>query len=436
MQEQNGLRRDLGARRPLSPLEAIEPTRAPTRPGGRKRKKRKKPMGQTMRLVNSVLTALLIILIIAVTAHVWLSIQVSSSGPLMKDKLINIARGKSEHAIASLLEKEGIIASRHIFLVHQSSYRLWEYLHRRRPDTLKAGDYEIKASSSVADVAALIRKGKTQPLFIAIPEGLTSYAIVRRLRANKNLTGDIPEVPPEGFLMPATYDVQRNASRADVLQRMAEQQRKFLRKAWQQRQPDLPYKDVSEALIMASIVQREMGPRDDPARIAGVFINRLRRGMRLQSDPTILYGKYGSQVAWRSTIYRSYIREKTTHNTYQIDGLPPTPICNPGRVAIQAALNPAQTKALYFVADGKGGHIFSETLEEHNRAVEEWRKIERRIREAQKAKAAAQKEAAQSQAAVVMPIQSNSKPASAPDYSGPAGLKAPDGTPLPQQRPR
>ena len=180
---------------------------------------------------------------------------------------------------------------------------------------------------------------------------------------------------------------------------------------WEKRQADLPLKDVSEALILASIVEKETGPKDQPERIAGVFVNRLRKGMRLQSDPTILYGKYGSKVAWGSTIFRSDIQKKTTHNTYQIDGLPPTPICNPGRASLRAALNPAQTKDLFFVANGEGGHIFSETVEQHNRAVAQWRKIEKKIKAAQKARAAEAKPSGTTKQASVTRINAIAAPA-------------------------
>ncbi len=423
MQQQQGPQRD-ATMRPVSPIEAVEPARAPAPPGRRKRKKRKKSAGPAMRLLNSTLTALLLIFLTAGTAHVWLSYKTAAPGPMREDKLINIARGKTEHQIAEILEQHGVVESRYLFLAHQFSERLLNYLRQRKSVTLKAGDYRVKAASSVAEIAAIIRAGKSELISVAIPEGLTSYEIVRRLRANKNLTGDILEVPPEGALRPDTYRVRLQASRRDVLKLMARQQSRFLQSAWQGRQPSLPYKDIVEAVILASIVEKEMGPNDDPSRIAGVFVNRLRRGMRLQSDPTILYGKFGQKVAWGSKIYRSDIRRKTTHNTYQIDGLPPTPICNPGRAAIEAVMNPAQTNDLYFVADGKGGHIFSATLAEHNRAVAEWRKIERGIRAAQKAKS------------IAGTLRGSKAGAGhAQTSSAAADLLAPDGTPLPWRRP-
>ena len=275
---------------------------------------------------------------------------------------------------------------------------------------------------------------------VSVPEGLTSYQIVQRLLAKEDLTGSIAQVPPEGFLMPDTYHVRRKADRTEILQRMADAQRKFLSDAWEKRQPDLPFTNVSEALILASIIEKETGPKDDPARIAGVFVNRLRRGMRLQSDPTILYGKFGTKVQWGSTIYRSDIEKKTTHNTYQIDGLPPTPICNPGRASLLAALNPARTNDLFFVSNGEGGHIFSETVAEHNRAVAQWRKIEKRIKQAQKERALKLAKSNSAAQPAVTRINTAAIPGrdKAPAAAQPAApateYRATDGTPLPVRK--
>lgn len=339
-----------------------------------------------MRWLNGLLTFLMVVLLAMTGAAVWFTDQVDKSGPVTETTMVTIPSGAGTRTIAKLLETKGVITSRHVFLAHQFAHRVWARGQGRKVEQLKAGDYEINPGYSVRKVAEIIRSGKATLVSVSVPEGLTSYQIVNRLLKHPNLTGEITEVPPEGFLMPDTYRVSMNASRQDVLELMANEQRKFLRSIWQQKQPDLPYKDVSEALILASIIEKETGRNDDPARIAAVFVNRLRKGMRLQSDPTILYGKFGTKVAWGSTIYRSDIQKKTTHNTYQIDGLPPTPICNPGRASIKAALNPAQTKELFFVANGKGGHIFSETVQQHNRAVAQWRKIEKEIRAQQKAK--------------------------------------------------
>src|SRR5690606_12136402 len=235
----------------------------------------------------------------------------------------------------------------------------------------------------------ILSQGKAVLYRLSIPEGLTSQQIVARLKAEENLAGDITEVPPEGSLLPDTYRYSRGTARADIIERMRADQRRFIAAIWDKRQKDLPFQTIEQALVLASIVEKETGRADERERIAGVFVNRLRRGMRLQSDPTIIYGIAGGQGTLGRPITRSDIDTPTAHNTYAITGLPPTPICNPGRAAIEATLNPAKTKDVYFVADGTGGHSFSETLKEHNAAVQVWRQIEREMRARQAAAASA-----------------------------------------------
>ncbi|MGI9423227.1 MAG: endolytic transglycosylase MltG [Hyphomicrobiaceae bacterium] len=396
-----------------------------------------------MRWLNGFLTFILAMMAVAAGSAIWFSHQVDRTGPLAEVRLISIQQGKGTRAIATQLETAGLISSRHIFLAHQIAHNMWERAQGRVPQTLKAGDYQLKPGASVREIASVIRGGKAVLISVPVPEGLTSHQVVQRLRANDQLTGEIETPPPEGFLLPDTYRVPIKAERNAVLGMMAREQRKFLSKVWEERRPDLPYKDVSEALIMASLVEKETGPKDDPARIAGVFVNRLRKGMRLQSDPTILYGKFGSKVNWGSKIFRSDIQKKTTHNTYQIDGLPPTPICNPGRASIAAALNPADTKDLYFVANGKGGHIFSETVQQHNRAVAQWRKIEREIRAAEKAKAQLPLTDAVPKAQVVVATtnaeaspQARATPQAAAAAAQPQQAVGTNGVPLPQRKPQ
>ncbi|MGI9411757.1 MAG: endolytic transglycosylase MltG [Hyphomicrobiaceae bacterium] len=397
-------------------------------------------MSAAMRWLNGLLTFLLIAMFGGTGGLIWFNHQVNSEGPLREEKLFSIPSGKGTRAIAESLEESGIISSRHVFLSHQLAHSIWERTLGRTPKQLKAGDYAIKPGATMRQVAEVIRKGKAVLVSVSVPEGLTSYQVVQRLLVNEQLTGDIGQVPPEGFLMPDTYRVPLKATRAEVVQMMAAEQRKFLSQAWEKRQPDLPFTNVSEALILASIIEKETGPKDDPARIASVFVNRMRRGMRLQSDPTILYGKFGTKVQWGSTIYRSDIEKKTTHNTYQIDGLPPTPICNPGRKSLLAALNPAQSNDLFFVSNGEGGHIFSETVAEHNRAVAQWRKIEKRIKKAQKERAV---EVAQSKSRSPTPvtrintaaIPNREKAPTATQPAPTAEFRASDGTPLPVRKP-
>jgi len=224
---------------------------------------------------------------------------------------------------------------------------------------------------------------------VTLAEGLTSYQVVQRLMAHPELRGEIAEIPPEGRLLPDTYKFGSNDTRQDIIERMRAAQAKFLAKVWPTRDPDIVVTTPEEALILASIVEKETGRADERPRIASVFENRLKKKMRLQSDPTIIYGLVGGKGALDHPIQQEELDRETGYNTYKINGLPPTPIANPGRAAIEAVLRPAKTKDLYFVADGSGGHIFAPTLDEHNKNVVAWRKIEREIRAREAAEAAA-----------------------------------------------
>ena len=220
-------------------------------------------------------------------------------------------------------------------------------------------------------------EGRSIQHSITIPEGLTSAQIVARINEHPILVGDIDYIPAEGSLLPETYKFTRGASRQEVLERMQRAHQKVVDEAWEHRIEDLPIQTKEDLITLASIVEKETGRADERNRVAAVFLNRLKRGMKLQSDPTILYGLYGGE-AWEKsrTIYRSDMQRPNAYNTYQIEGLPPGPIANPGRASIEAVANPSRTDDLYFVADGSGGHAFSETLAEHNRNVEKWRAIE------------------------------------------------------------
>jgi UPF0755 protein len=246
-----------------------------------------------------------------------------------------------------------------------------------KPLELKAGDYEIKKNSSMAEIMETLTQGRGVLSKITIPEGMTSLQVVEKLREQDELVGDITEIPPEGSLLPDTYRFSKGMERRELLDRMQGEMQRFLATAWERRQPSLPIKTPEEAMIFASIVEKETGRADERGRVAAVFMNRLKKGMRLQSDPTVIYGIAGGQGPLGRSITRADLDTKTSHNTYQIGGLPPTPICNPGRSAIEASLAPPATNDLYFVADGTGGHTFSDTLKEHNAAVTNWRKVER-----------------------------------------------------------
>ncbi|MEO1651741.1 MAG: endolytic transglycosylase MltG, partial [Pseudomonadota bacterium] len=338
--------------------------------------------------MSALTTATLIGCVAVAAGFVWFNGAATGAGPLSESTTFKVTPRQGARAIARRLEQAGVIRSEQLFMARYMQHRASSWMNLRRAPILKAGTYEFSPGASVDSIMAELERGRGALKFITFPEGKTSHAIVARLNRDERLTGEVDVVPPEGILLPSTYDITPGMARAEVLQRMQEQQQAALEKLWAERAPNLPISTPEEAIILASIVQREMGPNDDPKRIASVFYNRLRRGMRLQSDPTILYGIFLGPVNWSKPILRSEIRRPTAHNTYQINGLPPTPICNPGIQAIEAVLRPAETEDLFFVADGKGGHFFSKTLAEHRARTREWRKIERAFRKREREEAA------------------------------------------------
>ena len=327
--------------------------------------------------------ALLLMLLVGGLAYLFDS-QIEAAGPLAGPKVVVIPKNEGAHEIASRLEREGVVTDRRLFIAGYLWAKFAAWLEGAKPVQLRAGDYAVKQNASIRQVIEQLTEGKTIAYKVTVPEGLTSHQIVERLKADANLAGDITAVPPEGALLPETFIVERGAPRQAILDRMQAESRRLLEKAWAQRKKDLPLKSLEEAVILASIVEKETGRNDERERVAAVFLNRLKQNMRLQSDPTILYGLTGGKTVWSRPIQKNEITQKTSHNTYQIDGLPPTPICNPGRASVEAVLNPADTNDLYFVADGTGGHVFAATLKDHNANVLKWRAAEKDL----KAKAA------------------------------------------------
>lgn len=360
-----------------SPAERLEPTR----PVFRQRFRREPgPSRPFVRILSGLFTLLLILMVVAGAAAIALHGRLNAPGPLTASKVVVVPRGEGSNEIATRLEREGVIADRRLFMAGYLVSKLNAWFDGSGPYQLKAGDYQVPPAASIRHVMDVIAEGKTITYRVTIPEGLTSYQIVERLKADQNLSGDLAEVPEEGSLLPETFIIQRGAARQSIIDNMRAEMRKVQEKAWEQRSKDLPFKSWEEAVILASIVEKETGRNDERDRVAAVFINRLRQKMRLQSDPTILYGISAGKTVWNRPIVRSEINQKTAHNTYQIDGLPPTPICNPGRASIEAVLNPASSKELYFVADGTGGHVFSETLKDHTANVQKWRVIEKELK--------------------------------------------------------
>jgi len=294
-----------------------------------------------------------------------------------------VNQGSSLSEISQNLEKENIIKSSQIF-------KLVTKL-RGNESKFKAGEFLLMKSYSMADIYNELSSGKEVLYPFTIAEGLTSDQIVRVINTNKLFDENLEVSPDEGTLLPETYMIPKGMKASMLLKKMQNAQIDLIDSLWPARQKDLPISSKEEAIILASIVEKETAHNSERDIIAGVFINRLRLGMRLQTDPTIIYGISKGEPLYNSkgerrTLYKSEIYKKTPWNTYQIDGLPPTPICNPGEASIRAVLNPRNTKFLFFVADGTGGHAFAKTNEEHIANVNKWRKIERSIQRSQRKK--------------------------------------------------
>ena len=353
-----------GARRTLlSPGEALQPNPAPPPPPG---PRKARPIVATVSGVLSFLGIAAVALVILASLAVQ---RIGSPGPLPADKVVIIAPGTDVGDIIGQLEQEGVIDSATLM-----TGTLYAEGDRSR---IKAGEYLFKQSASLRDVIDTLVSGKQILHPITIPEGLTSEQICDRLKADDILTGDIKAIPKEGTLMPDTFKFARGTTREQLLRTMAQEQRKIVADVWSHRAPDTTIKSPYDMVTLASIVEKETGKADERPRVAGVFVNRLVKGIPLQSDPTIVYGIVGGKATLGRGILKSEIEQKTPYNTYAISGLPPGPICNPGRAALEAVANPSRTKEIYFVADGTGGHAFAETLDQHRQNVTRWRQLEK-----------------------------------------------------------
>lgn len=309
-----------------------------------------------------------LLLLIAVAVGLWAAWTYAGPGPRAqngKATTVFIEPGSGLAAIADKLDDAEVVRSDLLFTLAA--------MVTGGAEDLKAGEYEFASHASMRRVLADVRAGKVVRHGVTIPEGFTSEMAVERLMAEPILTGPVA-VPAEGAILPATYDYQRGEARAAVLKRMTDAQTKLLAELWAKRQPDLPLKTPQEAVALASIVEKETALPAERPRIAAVFVNRLRKGMRLESDPTIIYGVTKGKPLGRP-ILASEVRGETPWNTYVIPGLPRTPIANPGRASLEAVLNPPKSNELFFVADGTGGHVFAETFEQHQANVAKWRKI-------------------------------------------------------------
>ena len=305
-----------------------------------------------------------------IAAAGWVIWTYRGPGPRAKHGAVTdviLPRGASTTQIAGALKAAGVIGSRNVFYL--AAKLGGEGRH------LKAGEYEFRSGQSMASVLADIAQGKAVKRFVAVPEGWTSGMAVDAVRAQPMLTGEV-EAPPEGSILPDSYLVARGQDRAEVVAKMRAARDDLLAKLWASRSPDLPLKTPEEAVTLASIVEKETGIASERPRIAAVFENRLRQGMKLESDPTIIYTITKGRPLGRG-ITRSELDRVTPYNTYKIVGLPPTPIANPGRAALAAVLNPPKSDEMFFVADGTGGHVFASAYADHAANVAKWRVIER-----------------------------------------------------------
>jgi UPF0755 protein len=317
---------------------------------------------------NAVITLLVLVAIVGGVAAAVGKHRFDAPGPLQQDRVVNITRGQGLKDIADQLQREGVIDQPYVFM--------GGVIARKARDELKYGEYQFQRQASLHDVVDTLMEGKVVQHQVTVPEGLTAEQIVARLLENDILSGPVKEIPKEGSLMPETYRVTRGTTREQLIQRMQQSQRRALQDAWDRRSPDLPIQSPEQLVTLASIIEKETGRADERNRVAAVFVNRLKQKMRLQSDPTIIYGLVGGKGTLGRPIMRSEIEQPTPYNTYVIGGLPPGPIANPGRAALEAAANPSRTRELYFVADGSGGHSFSESLDQHQRAVSRLRQTE------------------------------------------------------------
>ena len=374
-------------------------------------------------VASNALTLFIVLLVVAAGILAWGREEFNGAGPLAEPICFRVERGDSLSAVSRALETRGAVSDARIFRVGAD--------YSDKADGLKFGSYLLPPGASMAQVLEVLTTAgqstcgrdvnfriginsvdlvlseldlatqryteivKFDPATEAVPaayldvaeepdlrwrvtlaEGVTSWQVVDALKRADFLEGVIAEVPPEGSLSPDSYEVDRGSDRVALIAEMTQRQVDVLAKAWAERDEGLPYETPEEALVMASIVEKETGIADERPQVASVFVNRLRQGMRLQTDPTVIYGITKGEGVLGRGLRQSELRRETPWNTYVIDGLPPTPIANPGQLSIEAALNPDSTEYLFFVADGTGGHAFAETLDAHNENVARWRAIE------------------------------------------------------------
>jgi UPF0755 protein len=352
---------------PRSPRAALEPEQVPPPP-----KRSERARNPFVVVGNAVITFVLVLMIGVGGGYIYGRQKIEAPGPLQADKIVNIPARAGMTDIADILQREGVIDNNRWAFIG-SVFAL------KARSELKPGEYAFQKNASLRDVIGTMVEGKVVQHAVTIPEGLTSEQIVARLSDNDIFVGSVREMPREGTLLPETYKFPRGTPREQVVARMQQAQKRTLAEIWERHSPDLPIKTPEQLVTLASIVEKETGKPDERSRVAAVFVNRLRQKMKLQSDPTIIYGLVGGKGTLGRPIKRSEIQQPSPYNTYVVDGLPPGPIANPGRASLEAAANPARTRDLFFVADGTGGHAFSDTYDQHQKNVAKLRSMEKQI---------------------------------------------------------
>jgi peptidoglycan lytic transglycosylase G len=354
---------------PRSPRAALEPEQVavPTRRTGRAR-------NPFVIAGNAVFTLLILLVLGGAAAFVVGKSRFEAPGPLDEDKVVNIPPRLGLMEIAETLRREGVMNENNAIFIGS-------VLALKARTELKFGEYLFAKHASVRDVLETMVEGKVVQHPITVPEGLTSEQTAQILLDSDFLTGNINAIPREGSLLPGTYNESRGVTREQVIQRMQAAQARLLKDIWEHRNPDLPLKTPEQLVTLASIIEKETGKPEERTRVAAVFVNRLKQKIKLQSDPTIIYGLVFGKGRLDHPITKSEKEQPTPYNTYVIDGLPPGPITNPGRASLEAAANPARTKELFFVADGTGGHAFSDSYDQHQKNVGKLRTIEQEAKD-------------------------------------------------------
>jgi UPF0755 protein len=335
------------------------------------RKRQKRQRNGFLDILNGLLSLVVLGMLVVGGLLIWGASQFYGDGPIVEETTFRVEAGSGLGTTAARLEEQGLISNRYIFQLGGRALDM--------QGNIKAGDFRIAARSSMSDILTELTEGDPIRYAVTIPEGWTSWQVVQEINAEPNLTGEITTLPPEGSILPGSYDFVPGDTRQSVLDEMQTAMDAAVAEVWANRDPSLPLETPEELVILASIVEKETGLASERPQVAAVFVNRLERPMRLQSDPTIIYGITKGQSTLGRGLTRSEIEAATPYNTYQIDGLPPTPIANPGIESLRAVANPDEHEYLYFVAAGpvpSDGHVFAETYDEHRENVARWREIE------------------------------------------------------------